>query len=131
MDSARWGELDGLLDEALDLPHEQRAAWFQRQAAELREDLQRLLVQAEELEKDTSFEEGPSLDLSGTEERVVDHSTRIGPYQLIRELGSGGMGTVWLASRVDGQPDREIALKLPRLAFPDERHACPDFHHLS
>ncbi len=124
MDSARWRELDGLLDEVLDLPHEQRAAWVQRQAAELREDLQWLLVQAEELGKDDCFEEGPSLDLNGTAERGVDHSTGVGPYQLIRELGSGGMGTVWLASRVDGQPDREIALKLPRFAFPDAKLAA-------
>src|SRR5688500_12826750 len=38
----------------------------------------------------------------------------VGPYRLISELGSGGMGTVWLAERIDGALQRQVALKLPR-----------------
>jgi eukaryotic-like serine/threonine-protein kinase len=38
----------------------------------------------------------------------------VGPYRLIRELGKGGMGTVWLAERSDGLIQRPVALKLPR-----------------
>jgi WD40 repeat protein/serine/threonine protein kinase len=37
---------------------------------------------------------------------------RIGPYRLIRVLGSGGMGTVWLAERADGQYVQRVALKV-------------------
>jgi eukaryotic-like serine/threonine-protein kinase len=37
----------------------------------------------------------------------------IGPYRLIREIGHGGMSTVWLARRCDEQLKRDIALKLP------------------
>src|SRR5580698_4741986 len=40
----------------------------------------------------------------------------IGPYQLIRLLGEGGMAEVWLARRADGAFKREVALKLPMLA---------------
>lgn len=36
---------------------------------------------------------------------------RIGPYQVLRELGQGGMGTVWLAQRVDGRFDAQVAIK--------------------
>jgi serine/threonine-protein kinase len=38
---------------------------------------------------------------------------RVGPYELIRELGRGGMGTVWLARRTEGLTRRTVALKLP------------------
>lgn len=38
---------------------------------------------------------------------------RIGPYRLIKELGRGGMGVVWLAERADGQHTRQVALKMP------------------
>jgi eukaryotic-like serine/threonine-protein kinase len=37
----------------------------------------------------------------------------VGPYRLIREVGVGGMSSVWLAERSDGQLKREVALKLP------------------
>lgn len=39
---------------------------------------------------------------------------RIGPYRILRELGRGGMGIVYLARRDDGQFDHTVALKLIR-----------------
>jgi serine/threonine-protein kinase len=41
----------------------------------------------------------------------------VGPYRLISELGRGGMGAVWLAERTDGQLKRQVALKLPHIAW--------------
>jgi len=41
----------------------------------------------------------------------------VGPYRLLRVIGSGGMGDVWLAERADGQLKRALALKLPRLGL--------------
>ena len=41
----------------------------------------------------------------------------VGPYRLIREIASGGMGSVWMAERVDGALHRQVALKLPRLSW--------------
>jgi hypothetical protein len=39
--------------------------------------------------------------------------TILGSYRLVREIGQGGMSSVWLAERCDGQLQREVALKLP------------------
>jgi len=43
---------------------------------------------------------------------------RLGPYELVDELGHGGMGRVFLAERADGQFDRQVALKWLGIAFP-------------
>jgi eukaryotic-like serine/threonine-protein kinase len=37
--------------------------------------------------------------------------SRLGPYRIVRELGSGGMGEVWLARRDDGLYEGEVAIK--------------------
>lgn len=37
----------------------------------------------------------------------------VGAYRLIRELGRGGMGVVWLGERADGLLKRPVAIKLP------------------
>lgn len=37
---------------------------------------------------------------------------KIGAYQLIRPLGEGGMGSVWLAERIDGRYEGQVAVKL-------------------
>jgi serine/threonine-protein kinase len=39
---------------------------------------------------------------------------RLGPYETVRRIGSGGMGDVYLARRVDGEFEREVAIKLLR-----------------
>ncbi len=54
-------------------------------------------------------------------ERVEDspRQTRFGPYEIEGLLGRGGMGTVYLARRVDRQFERRVALKLMRGAMAD------------
>ena len=37
---------------------------------------------------------------------------RIGAYRIVREIGRGGMGTVFLAARADGEFEKEVAIKL-------------------
>lgn len=43
---------------------------------------------------------------------TIEAGTRIGAWKLERELGRGGMGTIWLAFRDDGQYRLEVAIKL-------------------
>ena len=42
---------------------------------------------------------------------------RLGPYQLIEEIGQGGMGAVYRAVRADDQYQKQVAIKLVRTGF--------------
>ncbi len=117
----QWPALERLLDDALDQPAAQRQAWLDALGTEhaAHKDTLRQLLQA--------HAKAESADLYGSLPRlaVPAASTQpgplagdsVGPYQLLRELGHGGMGTVWLAQRSDGQLKRAVALKLPRLSW--------------
>ncbi len=63
-----------------------------------------------------SFIEAPALEVAAgllaNEECESIEGKRIGPYKVIREIGRGGMGTVYLAARDDDQYDKQVAIKL-------------------
>ncbi|MBN8482980.1 MAG: serine/threonine protein kinase, partial [Xanthomonadales bacterium] len=75
-----------------------------------RDVLRRLLA------ADTDDEDDPLARVvgAGAARLGASHVERIGPYRLLRELGSGGMGTVHLAERVDGGFEQQVAIKLIR-----------------
>ncbi|WP_295641169.1 serine/threonine-protein kinase [uncultured Methylibium sp.] len=120
--ATHWPRLSALLDEAFDLDAGARAAWLARQARthpDLAPALHRLLAAHATSETTDLLARLPTLD--GHPPAPADHDTlrpgaRIGPYRLLRELGSGGMADVWLAERADGAFSRDVALKLPRLS---------------
>ena len=111
---ARIGEL---LDAALELPAHERSAWLSGlpdDDAQYEERLSRLLAQADQLADMDFLGTLPKLDVTaaGSAHSVAANHI-VGPYRLLRELGAGGMGSVWLAERVDGLLTRPVALKLP------------------
>ena len=54
-----------------------------------------------------------SLDGPAPQPKPREAGQHVGPYRLVKELGRGGMGVVWLAERADGQHTRQVALKMP------------------
>lgn len=62
---------------------------------------------------DKAFAEEQKSGLIRTEEEALVGS-RVGPWKLLRRIASGGMGTVYLAGRDDGQYQRQAAIKLIR-----------------
>ena len=112
IDSARWAQLSPLLDELLELDSESVSARIEHlhvADATLADELAALLARAQDPRWTSYLEAGvPSpLDDELLAGRIV------GAYSLERELGAGGMGSVWLARRSDGRFDSKAAVKLP------------------
>ncbi len=121
---AEWSRIEAILDEVLELEPAARAEALERACAGdavLRAQVERLL--AADTDADQFLETPAMVYAAGIvnaasagmqadeQEQAGD---RIGPYSLIREIGHGGMGRVFLAKRADGQFEQLVALKLVR-----------------
>ena len=115
MPPADWHKIETVFQAALDVPTAERPAWLARQCGEdveLCREVQSLL--AAEAEAD-NFLRTPHLAkvashlIASVEDYLYQ---RIGPYKILREIGRGGMGIVYLASRDDDQYSKQVAIKL-------------------
>ena len=105
-----------LFETLADLTFEQRDSWYREHhiAADIRAEVEALL----------QFDAAPSVPLNHSigavaRELLDTHSEprsgdRCGAYQLVRLLGRGGMGSVFLAVRSDGEVDQRAAIKFAR-----------------
>ena len=114
-DPAVWRRVDEIFESVLELPVDDRCAFLDGLSgpdAALRAAVERLLIADS---KARTFLERP---LCGTLTEPVDASRRsdegllVGPYKLLRRLGTGGMGVVYQGVRVDDEFQQQVAIKL-------------------
>ena len=139
------GDIDRLLGEALDLEPADREQFLHRMGASdgpLRDRLSKLIGLAAQ---DGGFlSRSPVRDAAGASEQPEEDlepaaaGTLVGPYRIVREIGRGGMGAVYLAERTDGQFQKHVAVKLIKRGmdtaavlrrFRDERQILADLEH--
>ena len=113
--------LSRLLDQAMELDGNARAAWMTalpEADRHLEPMLREMLAERDSARTSGFLSSMPELpDQASTSVEVAQTGELVGAYRLIREIGRGGMGSVWLAERADGSFKRRVALKLPRLAW--------------
>lgn len=116
----QWKLVSHLLDEALLLPIPEQRRWLADLPAEhvpLRETLRHFLELHARIDGEGFLEEPAAIAGDTTPAPMLSPGDIVGPYRVIEELGTGGMGSVWLAERSDGKPRRRVALKLPRMMW--------------
>ncbi|HEX9735997.1 MAG TPA: serine/threonine-protein kinase, partial [Thermoanaerobaculia bacterium] len=125
MEAERWEQVKTILQEALERPEPERQAFLHGACGEdasLRTEVESLLgheAESEAFIEEPAVERRPeeaadALDDTLTEER------RIGAYELVRRVGRGGMGNVYLAARVDREFEQKVAIKVIKRGMDSE-----------
>ncbi|MGD0544896.1 MAG: serine/threonine-protein kinase [Candidatus Acidiferrales bacterium] len=123
MEPERWKRIEDLYHAALEQDESARAAFLQQNCNGedgLRREVESLLYYGAHTHK---FIETPALELAAESfaNQDADGRTmlgrRIGQYELVAKLGSGGMGEVYRGVRADDQFHKEVAIKLIRQGY--------------
>ncbi len=128
MDTQRWRCIAAIFDEVVEAPPRARAALLEKLCAgdaEVRREVEALLAADASA---ASFDHGMDSARNqaavewaqGEDDESMRVGERIGPWRVLRELGRGGMGVVWLAERADGQFEQRAALKLIKRGMDSE-----------
>src|SRR5215510_4335785 len=127
MTPERWKQVDKLLQEALDQEPSERAVFLAKACGgddELRREVESLICFHERAE---SFIETPPAEVAADWLALNElrAGQTIGHYQLIRQIGRGGMGEVYLAH--DARLERPVALKLLPQHFTEDAERVQRF----
>jgi tetratricopeptide (TPR) repeat protein/tRNA A-37 threonylcarbamoyl transferase component Bud32 len=113
----RWQQIKAVLSAALDVDPAERASYLDQACAgdsTLRQEIENLL--AYEDDPGVALLDSPAIALAPQAESGSAKTARrrVGPYEIVEEIGSGGMGEVYRAIRADDQYRKEVAIKLVR-----------------
>jgi serine/threonine protein kinase len=107
--------IEAIFEAALDIEPAGRAAFVAAECAD--DDIVRGEVEALLAAHDRDFgilEAASPSNLAASLLEAYRPGSTVGPYRLVREIGRGGMGIVFLAERADGQFRRSVAIKVMR-----------------
>ncbi len=117
MNPERWKAVGEIFEGALAVAASERQVWIEQASGgdqELRHEVSSLLASHDAAPGGFVQDRIKSVLASFNEAGRDPEHTIIGPYRLVRELGRGGMGTVFLAERNDDEYRAQVAIKLVR-----------------
>jgi serine/threonine protein kinase/tetratricopeptide (TPR) repeat protein len=127
IDPQRWQRLKSILIDAFEEESDEaRRALVERSCSDdeaLLREAESLLAEAEALRRSANDDLEACAQHAERRIRrqgVSQIGNRVGAYVLNREIGRGGMGTVYLAARADGYFEKEVAIKLLNPGFDTE-----------
>ena len=119
-DRERWQRIDAILDAVIDLePAARRVGVAAACGGDegLRQEVEELLAAHADA---ADFMAHPAVECAAPLVAAIDRDAHgagdqgvgrvVGRYRLLRQLGEGGMGVVWLAERIDGQVEQQVAV---------------------
>src|SRR5687768_9552733 len=112
MTPTRWSRVGELFHAALEQPDEERMHWVCSACAgdaELRAEVLSLLG-SDAVAGEGFIEKRMQPAVASLLQPDGQPVVRVGPYRLVRELGRGGMGTVYLAERDDEEYQAQVAI---------------------
>src|SRR5437868_12753357 len=138
----RWKQVETIFERALEIPPGERSPFLERTCAgdeELRDEVDSLLESHGSagtfLDNSDPFFSKEDLTENGS---FLQSGTTIDHYRIVREIGRGGMGAVYLAERADAEYEKKVAIKLIKRGmdtdsvlrhFRTERQILASFDH--
>lgn len=137
MNPERWKKIQSLFEKALELNPSERENFLKQECGDDKELFDEVISLISADEKQHSIFSGSAGDYIAHNDANLDGKT-FGSYRTIKQIGSGGMGSVYLAERIDGHFEQKVALKIVKPGmnsneiirrFEDERQILARLQH--
>ncbi len=111
MNPQRWEKIQSLFDKALELNSSERENFLKKECGDDSDLFNEVISLLSADEKQHSIFSGSVADYIPVDDATLDGKV-FGNYRAIKQIGTGGMGSVYLAERADGQFEQKVALKI-------------------
>jgi len=111
MNPDRWEKIQSLFEKALELESSERESYLKSACDDDKELFDEVISLLHADEKQHSIFAGSAADYIAVDDANLDGKI-FGNYRAVKQIGSGGMGSVYLAERADGVFEQKVALKI-------------------
>jgi serine/threonine protein kinase/Tfp pilus assembly protein PilF len=111
MTPERWKKVQLLFEQAIKLDKGEQISYLEKECGDDKELLNEVLSLLNADEEGHSIFSNKPADFFSVNESRMD-GKRFGNYRIIKQIGTGGMGAVYIAERVDGLFEQKVALKI-------------------